>query len=127
LARNVNRQWNTEHPPKIRTECGSVYVIQEKDSGYIKIGFAKDFARRLVSLKTDNAHKIKTIAVIDDCKMQDELNLHKKYRDFRIRGEWYKEAVLDQLLGDIKSLETRSKNRHSIATSSEHYLYLVEA
>lgn len=127
LARNVNRQWNTEHPQKTRNEKGCVYVIQEKGKGYIKIGFGKDFENRMESIKTNNPHEIKVLAVVNGCIMQDELNLHEKYRDFCIRGEWYKEAILNHLFDDIESLKTRSKERHSIPTSSEHYLYLVEA
>jgi hypothetical protein len=127
LARSINRQHDSEIPQKIRGNKGCVYIIQEQGKGYVKIGFAKYFPDRLASLKTDNPHDLKIIAVIQDCIMQDELDLHKKYAEYRVRGEWYEAALLRVINDDITRLENSRNDGKGVPTSSDHYLYLMEA
>jgi len=127
LVRAINRQSEKSNEPKIRNGKGCVYIIQESGKGYVKIGFAKDFDQRLEGIKTNNPHEIKVISVIEDCIMQDELDLHKKYTEFRVRREWYRGAILNRLYDDIERLKARNNKGVSVPTSSEHYLYLVEA
>jgi hypothetical protein len=128
LINAINRIRNRpEKQVFLRKGQGCVYIIQEKGKGYVKIGFAKDFQKRMEALETNNPHEIKVIAILYGCTMQDELNLHKKYGEYRVRREWYKSSVLNHLYKDIERLGTKNPMGKSVPTSSEHYLHLVEA
>ena len=127
LTTAINKKWNIEHTEKIRTEKGCVYIIQETDSGYVKIGFATNFQKRLDGIKSSNPHTLKPIAVISGCIMQDELDLHIKYNEFCVRGEWYDKAVLQPLSDDIKRLEAGQNIAINTPISSVHYPKTAEA
>ena len=81
-----------------------VYFIQARNSkGPIKIGVAKDVERRLDSLQTANYQKLKIITVIL-CKSEAnayemEKKLHHRFREYRIRGEWFSAKILKKWKG----------------------------
>jgi hypothetical protein len=106
---------------------GAVYIIQMGNDGPVKIGFSNRLSERLKSIQTDCPYKIKIIAVIENCSFQDEHDLHKKYRHLRIHGEWFEKNVLSLINEDIKALQTKHGARLDLPTSSDHYLYLMEA
>ena len=76
-----------------------IYFIQ--DGSYIKIGYAKYSAEeRLRSLQIGNPRPLTLVGtMLGD--VEDELDLHAKFPDERVRGEWFKAS--DSLLGFIKA------------------------
>ena len=65
-----------------------VYVISD-GSEYVKIGMAKDLLKRLQQLQTANPRELqvlKTITVLDDCKV--EAALHAHFKEFRVHTKW---------------------------------------
>jgi hypothetical protein len=126
----VNRmsqyEWNTEGR-KIQDKEGSIYMVQAGKDGPVKIGITNKLSSRLVSIQVSCPYKIRVVSVISNCTYQNERELHEKYKRFRIHGEWFDKAILDHINDDIKALQANSGKPVDLLTSSDHYLYLMEA
>lgn len=70
-----------------------LYLIESSD--YYKIGYASDIDRRLKQYNTHNPDYV--IIDIKEGDTKDEALLHKKCKEFRIKGEWFEKCadVLD--------------------------------
>ncbi len=67
-----------------------IYFIHEPQSGDIKIGVSSGIKRRLAQLQTGSPTLLELMGWINsDSDYQTEKTLHKKYNDFRVRGEWF--------------------------------------
>jgi hypothetical protein len=62
------------------------YLMKDKHSGLYKIGYSKNPKFRETTLQSENP-SIKMVKVWDK---NIESFLHEFYKDFRIRGEWFK-------------------------------------
>ena len=70
-----------------------VYFIQAGESA-IKIGITENLEGRLTNLKTGNHEGLKVLHQID-CPSREtaarvEAELHRFFRDFHLKGEWFK-------------------------------------
>ena len=63
-----------------------IYFIQQGIAGPIKIGKTEDMKSRMHDLQVGNPDQLRLVGVQD----RDEITLHIKYRDHRLRGEWFK-------------------------------------
>lgn len=66
----------------------AVYFVQDSLTGYIKIGFSSDPWARLSQIQVHNAGQCAIIALEDgdeDC----EADLHARFAEHRLRGEWF--------------------------------------
>jgi Meiotically up-regulated gene 113 len=78
--------------PKIRNSSigGFVYVINRENSQEYKIGKSKDIGKRILQLKTANSENLILVKSVFSLNYGEiEKNLHKKYRHYRISGEWF--------------------------------------
>jgi hypothetical protein len=69
---------------------GFVYIIQEEFTGHVKIGVSTNIGQRLRNLQTANSGKLKVIGIKasnDPYTLEHEL--HQKFKDYRIQGEWF--------------------------------------
>lgn len=72
---------------KEKKEVNTVYLIES--NGLVKIGFSSDFDKRLKSYKTHNINlNILCVVEFKDA-FEIETKLHKKYKDFQVKGEWF--------------------------------------
>jgi len=78
-----------------RLQLGAVYFLRVDGKGPVKIGFTTDIDHRLGSLATGHSGKIELIALIEGSR-SDEKALHRRFKDLRVRGEWFK------FQGDLK-------------------------
>jgi hypothetical protein len=78
-----------EDRKKVRreTKTGFVYLMRNMKNGYIKIGFSKKPAYREQCLQSEEPEI--EMFVSFKASMSDEHDLHIRYADFRIRGEWF--------------------------------------
>lgn len=70
-----------------------VYIIEQAETGYIKIGISEDVQKRLAALQTANPHKLTLRYILTCPTTQDaqtiERMLHQRYSDWRKSGEWF--------------------------------------
>lgn len=68
-----------------------IYFIQESRSGNVKIGLAAHTpGGRLDQLQTGNSDELSLIGFIRGADSDLEGELHHRFRNHRIRGEWFK-------------------------------------
>jgi transcriptional regulator with XRE-family HTH domain len=96
-----------------------IYFIETQ--GLVKIGYSNDPRRRFHNLSIGCPTKCTLIGVIDGC-MTDEKDIHEKFKENRVRGEWFeftpeinaliaaKSAVVDTLSTDVQE-----EARHPLA------------
>lgn len=72
-----------------------VYFIQAGEGGAVKVGYSKDPQRRRCDLQTGHASRL-TIRALYDGSAADEERLHYRFRHYRLDGEWFSPAVLDE-------------------------------
>lgn len=78
-------------------ENGYVYFFHNKTSNCVKIGFSiHNPLKRLGTVKNASPDDIQFAGAIRGT-MKDEKDLHKKFRKFRIKREWFKPEVLSFL------------------------------
>jgi len=92
----------------------TVYFIQAGEDGPIKIGFtrSKSVEKRLSDLQHGNAETLVVLASIEG-SLIDEKNLHIKFSQFHIRGEWFEPSY--ELLAHISDLELSESFGGSVA------------
>ena len=85
-----------------RARSGFVYVIQCQD--FVKFGIADDVRGRLSNMQTGCPFPLKLLASwpCKDAK-NTERRLHKLFRQFHLRGEWFK--VPEDLLAVVITLK----------------------
>ncbi len=66
----------------------SVYFIKPDGVDAVKIGHAEDVHSRLAGLQTGSWTKLSVIAIINEDDFT-ELELHRAFKKFRMRGEWF--------------------------------------
>lgn len=82
-----------------RDRAGFVYFIQAGDAGPIKIGFSSKVDIRIDALQKANAEKLNLLATISGTLIM-EAELHQRFAEHRIRGEWFRPAA--ELLAAIQ-------------------------
>ena len=87
-----------------------IYFIQNgHKKAPIKIGHTKNNIRnRMDLLQTGNPVKLKLLAVVDIDHRGVEGQIHKKFKEQRIIGEWFK--CCPELLEFIKAFSKKAKN-----------------
>jgi len=95
---------------------GFVYLI-ESGSGHFKVGFTKnDPRRRLAMLRTGNADDLSLIGAIAGT-MDDEKELHRLLRPWRVTREWYVQCRAIEYLAECVDpiAEGRAVGDHPLA------------
>jgi len=89
-----------------------IYFIQCGNT--IKIGITSDVEKRLNDLQVANPVKLKVLLTLRGTN-QDERILHRRFRKYLIRGEWYKKCkALDDEIKQLK--KTREIPRYDDTT-----------
>ena len=65
-----------------------IYFIQNTDTKHIKIGYSDNIRRRLSELQITSPHEL-TILTICEGGIEVEKELHDKFNDHYVRGEWF--------------------------------------
>ncbi len=93
-----------------------LYFIQAKDTNYIKIGVSGCPKRRMSLLQVGCPFELKLIATLAQHGSITEGELHTRFRDLRVRGEWFKlEGSLLKFVSNIPdSLEKKVTERPTV-------------
>jgi len=78
-----------------------IYFIEESGTGAIKIGLTGDIKKRKSGIKSSTPHQLRVLGVMMG-DIQDEAELHKKFSQYNIQGEWYRPEP--ELLAFIKTI-----------------------
>lgn len=91
--REYMRKYREEGRDKSRprsVRAGYLYVVREVDTGYVKIGVAKDSSHRLSSHQSSNSSAVELVKEIySDDVLALERKYHRKFSKRRVRGEWF--------------------------------------
>ncbi|MBD1871821.1 GIY-YIG nuclease family protein [Cyanobacteria bacterium FACHB-471] len=91
---------------KLAHQAHFIYFILNEDSNAIKIGRAKNLAKRMNALQTSSPAKLRLIksVQVEGSKEAHELeqSLHKQFNEIRLSGEWFKaEANLLEYINQL--------------------------
>tara|TARA_B100000745_G_scaffold286574_1_gene222614 strand:- start:5660 stop:5968 length:309 start_codon:yes stop_codon:yes gene_type:complete len=80
----------------------NLYIIQSAVTGSFKIGRTSNVEKRICQLQTSSPYPLRLVVHIEGAGNQ-ELALHKRLRDYRIRdnGEWFDVEGMAELPEDI--------------------------
>ena len=91
-----------------------IYFIQQGIAGPIKIGKTEFVRNRMRGLQIGNPNKLRLVGV-EDC---DEIALHIKYREYRLRGEWFKAS--QKIVDYINQLDNLGRVTTPAVVYSDH-------
>jgi hypothetical protein len=89
-----------------------IYLVLDERTGCIKIGQSKNPSARERTLQSENLQNTMIFSSPGDAEL--ELELHKEYEKFRVRGEWFKltedqvENIKKRILDSDRALEAIS-------------------
>jgi len=99
-------------------EFMAIYFIQRESDAAIKIGYSEDVPTRLGILRSTGNGRLSLLCAIDG-DMVVEKQLHTKFNDDRIEGEWYEPS--ETLVAYIDHLKTCGLSNHlSISPAMKH-------
>lgn len=73
-----------------------VYFVQAENGGPVKIGVAKDPARRMAELQAMSPYTLRILATVEG-GFRREKELHAQFADWRLHGEWFSDECEDLL------------------------------
>lgn len=79
---------------------GNVYLIECSRTGALKIGWATCVPSRIRELQTGAPYPLVLLATFLG-RLQDEGDLHRRFREARIHGEWFDASIRDDALADF--------------------------
>jgi hypothetical protein len=79
---------------KNQTKKTNVYVIQANIGGPVKIGKADNIEDRIAQHQVGCPFPLKIIKIFKNVLPSFERKLHKKYKNYRLHGEWFSEEIL---------------------------------
>lgn len=97
---------------------GYVYVVGNINAKICKIGFSTNVFKRISGIQTGCPIPLEIICVVHGT-IEIEKKLHKKYKDFRMNGEWFRyEGLLksniestESAIVDLMLMRKKKKNR----------------
>lgn len=77
-----------------------VYFIENVETGRIKVGFtSRSVNARVKTLQTGSDCKLRLLGVVsaDEAHGTTELQLHRRFSEWRHRGEWFSREILPMI------------------------------
>lgn len=72
-----------------------VYLIGHSHLPFVKIGKTSNINKRLMELQTSSPYKLEVILLLKDKDKKLENYLHKTFSEYRLRGEWFDDIVIN--------------------------------
>jgi hypothetical protein len=79
-----------------------IYFAKTKESGFVKIGYAKDdVLKRVKSFQTGCPEEL-SIILVESGERSDESELHRIFKKSHYRGEWFRfKPDVEEYIGEI--------------------------
>lgn len=102
-----------------------IYLISDSEKQYCKIGYTKkNPLQRLCTLQVGNPMKLSIISLIAGSTSFEKL-IHKKFKKYYIRGEWFKYSKdIIEFFDSLPQLEIKKLKEDRKLPIKEHDLYL---
>lgn len=84
----------------------SSFVYFISDGEHVKIGLSRQPRKRLSSLQTGHPKRLNIVGLMPG-GAEDEFQLHGRFRDHRVKGEWFRDC------SEIRDFIARAANDHS--------------
>jgi Meiotically Up-regulated Gene 113 (MUG113) protein len=95
------------------------YFILDRSKNLVKIGKTYNLDNRLHSLQTANGTELEAVLVLEHRPPYEEEQLHWRFRNYLVRGEWYfYDAVLQKFVAD-KTLNSKPTPADDIALAGD--------
>lgn len=78
---------------------GSIYFLQAETGGPVKIGWTIHDPKRRLSAFQIGSPQLLTIRGVLPGTSEDEKELHRRFAEDRVRGEWFSSHVGEECLG----------------------------
>jgi hypothetical protein len=104
---HIFRDKNGDRIDLITWEGDNIYLIRCETTHFYKIGHSMNIFSRIKELNVGNPFKLTLLACCPgDCKV--EKIFHKKYKDNRVKGEWFSfsEEEIENVLKEFRELRT---------------------
>jgi hypothetical protein len=88
---------------RLERKGDSLYFVQARETGRIKIGRSKNPSKRLKALQTGNAQELRLIASLEGLGWREK-DLHHKLREWRVSGEWFDYECVGNIPDEIYEL-----------------------
>lgn len=102
---------------------GSVYFAEA--DGFVKIGYSTNVEARLRSLSTGAPFPVRLIGSHPGTQA-DEAALHRKFRDHRVSGEWFRASDEIRRVAQTGFEPCLRVNTPSVTGSAAHFLSQIE-
>lgn len=66
----------------------AVYLIRAGNTGFVKIGYARDVRQRIAGMQVDNHEPLQLLRTWTGGK-DEERDIHGRFANYRVRGEWF--------------------------------------
>jgi hypothetical protein len=93
-----------------------IYFVLDTVVRAIKIGYSKEPQKRLGALQTANPNKLDILGTIPGTE-KDEEQLHIKFGEHRLKGEWFKG---DEIFESVMEMITASRNARTVRQVSRN-------
>jgi hypothetical protein len=105
MDESQNTVGNNDNSNKKKIPYTVVYFIR-RDDGLIKIGKSFSIKHRLNTLYNSSSFNLSLLLIIATIDHRLESNLHKKFKDIRVSGEWFSPGK--ELLNFIDRLKQKA-------------------
>ena len=98
-------------PYEKKIKKGYVYLLQPIYGGAIKIGFSERPCRygRFDEIQAMCPDELIIIDELDNVSNETETEFHRKYKDFRLHGEWFDGKIKSLILQDFNDYRRGEK------------------
>lgn len=93
---------------RLNTHSDNVYLIGNLEQGIVKIGKSDCIKLRLVQIQTYCHFELSILKTTTNL-LEKEEELHKRFKDYKVRGEWFKiEGELEKYINEPNWRENNS-------------------
>jgi hypothetical protein len=91
-----------------------IYFVRIRGTEFLKIGRSGDPARRLEALKSSVPFELELVGILKEAEPVTEIRLHERFKELRVRGEWFREV------GELSEFVSSMPRETGVATLPEY-------
>lgn len=84
-------------PDKFAHVISGIYVIQGEITRRVKIGSSDCIPQRIYAMQSASPDRFLLVYVLEGQTYREERELHARFAQYRLHGEWFSEEVLEHI------------------------------